>query len=337
MGGSDSWPTVSVVVATYNQAAFIEEALESVLAQTHPPLEVLVVDDGSTDGTRERIARFEDGVTTVFQTNQGVSAARNVGIRQARGDLVAFLDGDDVWSPAKLRAHVEAAVRNPSAGLVVVDGVQFHGDEVLRSSLFFGDLFDRLAGEAGTEVTGRFYRELLRGSFVGTASQALVPAQVLADVGLFDTRLRTANDYDLYLRIAAQYDLTFVKAPLVRWRYVDTGLSGPRSMRWRSGEAEARALSKQAKEGPAEDRRFIRRELRWRLFRTAQRAYAYGLENDRAWARRYLAGFLSRHPRSIQAAVFLAALSCPPVLVRVVGPALRSFGLERKRPPRAEN
>ena len=116
-------PLVTAVVTTYNQGPYIGAALGSVLAQTHRPLEIIVVDDGSTDDTPERVDRSRDRVVYLRQPNQGVAAARNTGVRQATGELIAFLDGDDLWEPEKLELQINAAVRHPESGLIVANGI----------------------------------------------------------------------------------------------------------------------------------------------------------------------------------------------------------------------
>src|SRR5215212_11526906 len=99
-------PLVSVVIPTYNRRRLVVEAVESALAQTYRPLEILVVDDGSTDGTEAELHRFGSAVRYLKQPNQGAAAARNRGIRAATGELVAFLDSDDLWAPAKIEKQV---------------------------------------------------------------------------------------------------------------------------------------------------------------------------------------------------------------------------------------
>ena len=121
-------PRVSVVVTTYNQRAYIAAAIESALGQTFSDREVVVVDDGSTDGTDAIVVSFGDRVRLIRQENQGIAGARNTGVLNARGELVAFLDGDDLWEPDKLAFQVETAERYPQAGLVAVDGVLFDDD-----------------------------------------------------------------------------------------------------------------------------------------------------------------------------------------------------------------
>jgi glycosyltransferase involved in cell wall biosynthesis len=109
-------PLVSVIVTFYNQAAFVEPTLSSVLAQDYSPMEVIVVDDGSTDDTPQACAAFSGRVRYVRRSNGGPSAARNEGLRQARGSLIAHLDGDDLWDPGKITAQVATALRYPRGG-----------------------------------------------------------------------------------------------------------------------------------------------------------------------------------------------------------------------------
>lgn len=114
-------PAFSVIIPAYNSAATVGRAIESVLGQTCPPLELIVVDDGSTDGTREEIARFGDRVQYLHQANAGVSAARNAGAKAARGDWLAFLDADDWYYPDRLRWHAEWIERDPALDFLTGD------------------------------------------------------------------------------------------------------------------------------------------------------------------------------------------------------------------------
>jgi len=182
-------PLVSVVITTYNQAQYIAETVLSALNQTYPHREVIVVDDGSTDGTGARLAPFRDRVVLVRQENQGVAASRNTGVRSAKGELIAFLDGDDLWEPHKLAVQVAAYQAHPRSGLIAVDACTFSGSEVLRkSSLPWGTTLS--AGE-GAVSTGRLHDDLLRGQLIATTSQVMIPARVLEAVGPSDGRLST--------------------------------------------------------------------------------------------------------------------------------------------------
>src|SRR5262249_33901781 len=112
---------VSVIIPTYNRASAVRSAITSALRQTHPQIEVIVVDDGSTDDTKATLAAFGDSIRALHQPNAGVSAARNTALRHARGEFVAFLDSDDEWFDWKLAAQVAAMRGNPAAGLVWTD------------------------------------------------------------------------------------------------------------------------------------------------------------------------------------------------------------------------
>src|SRR5438445_8234695 len=169
-------PSVSVVITTYNQASYIGPALDSVFAQSRPPDEVIVVDDGSTDETPERIAPYRDRLVYVRQANQGIAASRNTAIRCARGELLAFLDGDDIWEPEKLACQVAAAVAHPQAGLIAVNGVQFSTTGLIKESLFPPPIAS-LFRDGGECVSVDSYQTFLRANVVGTTSQVMIPAR----------------------------------------------------------------------------------------------------------------------------------------------------------------
>src|SRR5437899_11233601 len=115
-------PIVSVIITTYNQGRYISQTIQSAIEQDFDDREIIVVDDGSTDDTPTLVVAFGRRVVYLRQQNQGVAGCRNVGIQQARGELLAFLDGDDLWEPHKLSRQVRAARHNPLSGLIVADG-----------------------------------------------------------------------------------------------------------------------------------------------------------------------------------------------------------------------
>lgn len=315
-------PLVSVVVTTYNQAAYIEQTLESVLAQTFDSYEVIVVDDGSTDDTASRMARFEGCIDYVRQNNMGVAGSRNTGIRMARGELIAFLDGDDLWEPDKLSVQVAEARRNPKSGLIAVDGSQFDCNGIIESTLFFGPACKDLPEESVT--TGNFYHQLLHNQFIYTTSQVMVPAKVLEAVGLSDCRFKRASDYDLYIRIAATYDFTIIKKRLTRWRYLPTSASGPMLLRLFNYLLEDVAILKHHLTiCRRDDRALIRTIFRRKLAEGMERLYRYGLSHDRTFATRALLKLLGASPGVPVAAVYLAGLWCPGVVRDRFAPAVR--------------
>lgn len=202
-----SAPLVSVVITNYNYAQFLPEALDSALAQTYENIEVLVVDDGSSDGSDEILRRYESRVGVIHQKNQGVAAARNRGIAEAKGSLVAFLDSDDVWLPEKLSAQI-ACLGDDDVGMVYT-GLRY---------------VDRDGASLGTMLTGsrgRVLEELvlLRGPGVpASGSSALIRRSTLDSVGVFDESLSTSADWDMWRRIACHYSIEVVPEPLVHYR-----------------------------------------------------------------------------------------------------------------------
>lgn len=303
-------PLVSVVITTYNQEAFIGDTIRSVLAQTYHPREIVIVDDGSTDGTAGRIDEFRDRVTYVWQRNQGVAQSRNTGVRHARGELIAFLDGDDLWEPDKLEVQVELHRRYPDAGLLVVDACMFDNSGVLVSStLPWGAGF--LEAADGEFFSAPSHAALLPNNFIMTTSQAMIPAAVLAAVGSSDPSFKIGSDYDLYLRIAASYDVAFARRTLTRWRYLPTSASGPAALRpFRGGLDEIRVLGKQygMKGAP---RALISEILRKKSAVAAREAYYYGWTEDRPFALGFLLDLWRGNRRSIWPLIYWAALACP--------------------------
>jgi glycosyltransferase involved in cell wall biosynthesis len=203
-------PTISVVIPTYNRARFLPAAVASVRAQSYPCNEVLIVDDGSTDDTTEVVAGLGPEVRLIRQANAGPAAARNRGIHEAGGDLVAFLDTDDRWLPGKLAAQVELFRREPALGLVCADmaienaaGVRLVDSNFVQRGLQQG--FAALNGRPVPDAP----RRLLELNFVNT-STVVARRQLLTDLGGFDTRLRYGEDLELWLRIAARHPIACV-------------------------------------------------------------------------------------------------------------------------------
>ena len=317
-------PRVSVVVTTYNQAPFIASALESVFAQTRPADEVIVVDDGSTDETPQRMALYRDRIVSLRQPNQGVACSRNVGIQRARGELLAFLDGDDLWEPEKLARQIVAAGAYPDAGLIAVDGVQFTDAGIMRQSLFPAQIA-RLFADGAVSVSVDVSRHLLRENVIWTTSQVMIPARVLKTVGLSDPEFRLVSDWDLYLRIAEHYPATFLRHRLTRWRYHETSASGParlRELRW--GEDSIRMLAKHVRRADGDRRRAVRAALRSQVFMTAEAAYDHTKPGQRELGLGCLWRLLRWSLVSVAPAMFLLAAYSPAWLTRSLGRMARA-------------
>ena len=204
---ADPYPTVSVVIPTYNRARFLAAAVASVRAQTYPCTEVIIVDDGSTDNTADVVASLGERIRYIRQANAGPAAARNRGISEATGELVAFLDTDDRWLPEKTARQVAILLREPSVALVSADmAIEDDAGTVQVASNFecrgLHALFSSLDGKPVSDSPSL----LLKVNFINT-STVMARRDVLQAMNGFDTRLRYGEDLELWLRIAARHGI----------------------------------------------------------------------------------------------------------------------------------
>ena len=197
--------TISTIIPTFNRAELLGQALQSVLAQTRLPDEIIVVDDGSSDHTAEVAAEYGSQVHYIKQDNKGVAVARNVGLREAQGDVVTWLDSDDLWQPDFLATMASALENKPK-----LDGV------------YCGFYHIDLGGEILSKVirvvpADELYNRLIEGNFIVTPG--LVMRKACYDVvGLFDTGLTIGEDADMWLRLARSFTISGIEAPLVKIR-----------------------------------------------------------------------------------------------------------------------
>lgn len=199
---------VSVIIPNYNYAHYLGEAIDSVLKQTYSNLEVIVVDDGSTDGSRAVIESYGDKITTVFQQNEGVSAARNRGVKASGGEYVAFLDADDSWMPEKVEKQVGRFQADNTLGLVHVGVI-----EVDENGSALRERLEGLEGDVANDLL-----MLKREGILGGGSGLMVPRKVFDEVGGFDERLSTSADWDLFYQISSRHKVAFVPQLLVKYR-----------------------------------------------------------------------------------------------------------------------
>lgn len=193
---------VSVVVPTYNRAGVLGRALDSVFSQTRQPEQVIVVDDGSTDGTSEVIKRDYPLVTWVRQTNAGVSAARNRGIAEASSEWIAFLDSDDEWKPGKLERQSDALRQHPSFHIC-------HTNEIwIRNGKRVNE------GKRHAKSGGWIFQRCLPLCVISPSS-VIVRRALLEELGGFDESLPVCEDYDMWLRICSRHPVLFLEEPLV--------------------------------------------------------------------------------------------------------------------------
>jgi len=203
---------ISAVIPTYNHAHYLPQAVESVLAQTRPPDEVIVVDDGSCDETPAVVQAYAPGVRYIRQENRGLSAARNTGMREASNEWVAFLDADDWWLPDKLRMQEAALAANPSAVLCYCGVLYHHSD---------GTTSERRATNPGSVMP-----ELrLRNCVTGSGSAVCLRRSVLMALGGFGEHLTAYEDWDAWIRLAVRYPFTAVSEPLACIRVTPNSMS----------------------------------------------------------------------------------------------------------------
>jgi len=197
--------TVSVIVPAYNRAGLLRSVANSVLSQTLQDLELIIIDDGSTDETRsvcEHLCRVDSRVRYIHQENQGPCAARNAGICAAQGQYIAFLDSDDLWERTKLTRQLSAANANPDAGVIYCDWAYLNEAGITSPSVSFPD-----------RDLPTMYESLLYDNLIQAPSLVLVRVACLACIGVFDESLRGVGDWDMWLRLAEH--CRFVKVPEV--------------------------------------------------------------------------------------------------------------------------
>ena len=211
-------PLVSVVMPAHNNASHIAAAIDSVLAQDYPCLEIIVVDDGSTDSTREVVAGYGDKLRLLCQENKGSAAARNLGVLSAHGKYVAFLDADDVWWRNKIRYQVEALARtgHKMAYSRFIWWPADAGGRHTAPEVEFA-IADNPRRSSATVKTGWVYAELLLDCIVWT-STVIVEKAELDKSGLFDETLRKGQDYDLWLRLSWQVEMLGLETPTALYR-----------------------------------------------------------------------------------------------------------------------
>ena len=268
--------SVAVVIPTYNAAARLGTAVESVLAQGWGELAIVVVDDGSTDGTAAMVARFGDRVRYVRQERRGVSAARNVGLRATAGEFVAFLDADDVWLPGKLALQMPEFA-DPAVGLVYSDFSLRREDGRDLASYLPSYLAERpLAGE------GWVLERYLRSQFL-FPSTVVARRRALERAGLFHEGLRGAEDLELFARVAAHWKVAWRREVLTARVEGRANLSSDGSLMLEGKIAAFRSIAQKEPGISAGAGRALRGQLGQHLWWSGCRAMQQG---DGARARR---------------------------------------------------
>ena len=194
---------VSVIIPTYNRKHTLKRAIQSVYIQSLLPFEIIVVDDGSNDGTKEWVRQKYPNVKYIYQENSGVSSARNKGIKIARGDWIALLDSDDEWLPNKLSEQINKIKSN-------LDVKILHSNEIwIRNGVRVNQM------KKHKKFGGYIFEKCLDMCRISPSSVMLKKA-IFNDIGIFDESLKVCEDYDLWLRITSKYPVYFLDIPLIK-------------------------------------------------------------------------------------------------------------------------
>lgn len=199
-------PKVSVIIPSYNRAKLVGRAIDSVLKQTFSDYEIIVVDDGSQDNTKDVLSAYDRKIKYIYQSNRGISGARNRGIKEAAGEYIAFLDSDDLWIPEKLAEQVKVLEANKKVG-IVYSKLQMINDK------------GEHCGVKPKHKSGKNFRELIEiGGDIPTSS-VMTRRECFEKVGVFDESLQQMEDIDMWIRIAKVYDLYEIADQMLAYYY----------------------------------------------------------------------------------------------------------------------
>jgi len=237
-------PRVSVIIPTYNCGQYICETLNSVIEQAYEDYEIIIIDSSSTDNTKELIERYinksPEKIKYFYQESAGVAAARNKGLREAKGEFIAFLDGDDIWLTKKLGWQIKIMEENPEVAMLSTDVEMFNQDSLIKPSMWRFNYTEENRSLRWEIIQKQFNdssiikrnlpHDLLFDNVVITSS-VIVRRKCLDQVGYFDTSFSIAEDYDLWVRISEVFPIIYFNKVTARYRYREDGLSGERELR----------------------------------------------------------------------------------------------------------
>jgi len=195
-------PEVSVIIPTFNRTDLLAQAIDSVLSQSYTDFELIVVDDGSTDATQALLSQYRGRIRYLFQENRGVSAARNLGIKAARGLYICLLDSDDLWLRDKLKEQIRLMKGDTKIRVSYTDEVWIRGGKRVNQ------------GKRHRKYSGWILRKLLPLCLISPSS-VMIERGVFEEVGLFDESFPVCEDYDLWLRIGSRMSIYLIEKPLI--------------------------------------------------------------------------------------------------------------------------
>lgn len=290
-------PRISIIVPTYNRAAFIEEAITSVLEQTESDWELLIVDDGSTDDTRSILEPFlsDTRIHYQYQQNQGQPAAQNKALESARGEFICFLDSDNAWLPRKLEVQLVAMKNNPDVDIIYGDNIKIdeHGNEIGRTSM--------------RRYSGNIASHLLKDNCV-SVNTTMTRRHCFDEMGGMNTERPVAADYDIWLRFSTKYRFLFIPEFFGRYRIMADQISSDKRKRYDTNEKTihdfleqypSAVTSQEAKNGLSvfysrKAKYYAKRGDRQTAFQAIYRALSYAPSSKIVWRSVFRVIFPSR-------------------------------------------
>lgn len=208
----ETTPIISVIIPTYNRGNIVPQAIESALNQTYKNFEIIVVDDGSTDNTKETLGRYYDKIKFFYKNNGGVSSARNFGVKHALGKYIAFLDSDDLWYPDKLQRQIVALQLDSRYGLAIteVDII-----DASKKHLFYSSIKNCIGGK---QINTEKVLQLIYSKQYITCSYMLIKKDLFEKIGFFNETLNTAEDIDILLRMSSSSEIVLIDEPLIKYK-----------------------------------------------------------------------------------------------------------------------
>ena len=210
-------PLVSIITPVYNGEKYLEESLLSVFSQSYKNWELIVIDDGSsTDACAKICQKYSGKLSYSKQENRGLSATRNIAIKRARGEYLAFIDQDDIWLPGKLEKQI-----------ALYESLRSRGNKVgaVYTKLLNIDDLGKVTARTSFDESGNIYRQLILSNMVGTPSSVMIHRTVLEDTGGFDETLKSYSDWELFVRISRNYEIHCLNEYLTKYRTTDSSLS----------------------------------------------------------------------------------------------------------------
>lgn len=226
-------PKISIIMPTYNRSDYICEAIDSALSQTYDNIELIVIDDGSTDDTRNKLEKYnsDERFKCIHQENQGQSIARNKGLSIAEGEFIAFLDSDNIWLPGKLEKQVGIINENPSFDIFYGDCIVINekGIETSRANM--------------SRYSGNITKYLIKDNYV-SMNTTLTRKKCFDEIGGLSGKVRVGDDYELWLRLSTKFRFKYIPEYFVKYRVMDDQISTDKYRRFDSNESVLQAFFK---------------------------------------------------------------------------------------------